>query len=959
VAALVVGLPLAGLSIGLPTSRAAAASSATERVSVSSSAAESNAGSGDSSISADGRWVAFSSDATNLVPSDTNGVSDVFVHDRVMGTTVRVSVDSSGTQANGASSKPSISGDGRVVAFLSSASNLVAGDTNGASDVFIHDLVSGATTRVSVDSAGNESHPPLGFIFSFAGPSISEDGKFVAFDSGAPDLVVGDTNGAADAFVRDLVAGTTTRVSVDSSGAQGNNSSIAPFISSDGRYVAFSSFADNLVAGDTNARGDVFLRDRLLSTTIRVSIDSSGIQSATGVQSAADVYTPSVSSDGRYIAFDDTDGTLVAGDNNGVLDVFVRDVTGGTTTRVSVDSSGNQATGPGSPPSNSVAPSMTPDGRYVTFLSWATNLVSLDSNGMADVFVHDRQTSLTTRASVGLVQSNGEAEGDPSISANGQFIAFASTGSNLVTGDTNGAADVFVRDTVAGTLPSAPVLAVSAALGAVDVSWTAPAAGGSTITEYQLYRATASGAETLLTSLGAVTSYEDHGVALDGSTYFYTVAAVTAVGQGPDSNEGSAIPTPDPSGEFTPLTPSRILDTRNGTDGHLGKLGPGATLDVQIDGRGGVPLSGVAAVVLNATVTEPTAPSYLTVWPSGVSRPSSSNLNYLAGQTVPNLVTVAVGNGKVSVYNNAGATHVIFDVVGYYSDSTGNPGSRFHALTPFRDFDTRVGSGGVGKQPIGSGQSLHFKVTGRGGVPSSGVTSVVMNVTVTQPTSSGFLTVYPDDVARPVASNLNFVRGRTVPNLVVVRVPASGVVDFYNLSNSGGTVHLVADVVGYYDGIKSTQAGRLVTGVPERLIDTRVSSPAPPPGCIPGGATLAITFTSPEIMAVVLNITVTQPTTSGYVTAYPLPPPPPLASTVNYVSGQTVPNLAVVKLGSGGSIGFYNNAGCTHLVIDAFAAFTSTAAPAPNVTPAHATDATGIGAQSATVTRLAIRAAPR
>jgi hypothetical protein len=238
-----------------------------------------------------------------------------------------------------------------------------------------------------------------------------------------------------------------------------------------------------------------------------------------------------------------------------------------------------------------------------------------------------------------------------------------------------------------------------------------------------------------------VTSYRDRAVALDGTTYFYTVAAVTAVGQGADSNEGSAIPTPDPSGEFTPLRPSRILDTRNGTGGHLGKLGSGAKFDVQIDGRGGVPPSGVVAAVLNVTVADPTAPSYLTVWPAGVSRPPTSNLNYVRDQTVRNLVTVALGNGKLSVYNRAGATQVIFDVVGYYSDSRGKPGSRFHGLRPFRDFDTPVGSG--------PGQPLRFKVTGRGGVPVNGVTSVVMNVTVTQPTATGFLTVYPDDAVRP------------------------------------------------------------------------------------------------------------------------------------------------------------------------------------------------------------------
>ena len=286
--------------------------------------------------------------------------------------------------------------------------------------------------------------------------------------------------------------------------------------------------------------------------------------------------------------------------------------------------------------------------------------------------------------------------------------------------------------------------------------------------------------------------------------------------------------TPDPTGEFTPLTPARILDTRTSVGGHPGVLGPAQKFDAQITGQGGVPATGVRAVVLNATVTATTAASYLTAWPAGVSRPVLSNINYVPGQTVPNLVTVKVGdNGKVSVYNNAGSTHVIFDVVGYYADETGNVGSRYHTVTPSRFFDTRVGSGGVGAHPMAANGVIKFKVTGKGGVPASGVTAVVMNVTVTQPTSSGHVIVYPDDVARPTVSNLNFVPGLTAPNLVTVRVPASGVVDFYNFSNAGGTIHLLADVVGYYDGDKATEAGRLITGVPGRIVDTRAQQPVP------------------------------------------------------------------------------------------------------------------------------------
>jgi alpha-tubulin suppressor-like RCC1 family protein len=376
-------------------------------------------------------------------------------------------------------------------------------------------------------------------------------------------------------------------------------------------------------------------------------------------------------------------------------------------------------------------------------------------------------------------------------------------------------------------------------------------------------------------------------------------------------------------GELTALTPARILDTRDGTGGHVGKLGTHASFDVQITGRGGVPGSGVSAVVLNATVTGPTVASYLTVWPTGVSRPVISNLNYVPGQTVPNLVTVAVGaDGRVSVYNNAGATHVIFDVVGYYADGSGPLGSRFHGLTPYRYFDTRNGTGGVGTSRLGPGAVLHFQVTGKGGVPGSGVTAVVMNVTVTQPTVASYLTVYPDDVSRPLASNLNYVPGQTVPNLVVVRVPASGVVDFYN--NAGAT-HVLADVVGYYDGDKTTEAGRLITGTPARAVDTRISSPFPggkmwPNSILALGSTDPI---APSIGAAIFNVTVTEPTAAGYITVFPDPPPPPLASNLNFVAGQTVPNLVMVRATPpNATVDFYNSAGYTHLVVDFFGYFT-------------------------------------
>jgi tricorn protease-like protein len=264
------------------------------------------------SISADGRYVAFYSNASNLVRGDTNGASDVFVRDRRTGTTSRVSVRSNGNQANRNSSVPSISGNGRYVAYYSNASNLVRGDTNNKYDAFVHDRQTGKTTRVSVRSNGNQAN---GQTWSAA---ISGNGRYVAFYSRSSNLVRGDTNDGADAFVHDRQTGKTRRVSVNSNENQGNRASYFPSISEDGRYVAFFSGASNLVRGDTNSRFDVFVRDRRTGTTRRVSVSSNGNQ---GNRVSG---WPAISADGGHVAFQSNASNLVPGDTNNTYDLFVR-----------------------------------------------------------------------------------------------------------------------------------------------------------------------------------------------------------------------------------------------------------------------------------------------------------------------------------------------------------------------------------------------------------------------------------------------------------------------------------------------------------------------------------------------------------------------------------------------------------------------------------------------------------
>ncbi|HUH08154.1 MAG TPA: hypothetical protein VML96_10150, partial [Egibacteraceae bacterium] len=239
---------------------------ATERISVHSDGTQGNSESFSRAISADGRYVVFDSAATNLVPGDTNAEHDVFVHDRDTGTTERISVRSNGAQGNGHSSAGAVSADGRFVAFHSLATNLIDGDTNAERDVFVHDRATGATQRVSIASDGAQSDANSGE------PAMSADGRLVAFQSEASNLVAGDTNGVFDIFVHDRATGATERVSVGSDGAQGDGLSLNAATSADGRFVAFDSAATNLVTGDTNALFDVFLHDRWTGATERVSI---------------------------------------------------------------------------------------------------------------------------------------------------------------------------------------------------------------------------------------------------------------------------------------------------------------------------------------------------------------------------------------------------------------------------------------------------------------------------------------------------------------------------------------------------------------------------------------------------------------------------------------------------------------------------------------------------------------
>ena len=484
----------------------------TTRVSVATGGGQANSGSFDPSISADGRYVAFVSAATNLVSGDTNGAWDIFVHDRQTGQTTRVSVATGGGQANLDSLDPSISADGRYVAFVSAATNLVSGDTNNFQDIFVHDRQTGQTTRVSVASDGTQANG-----HSYA-PSISADGRYVAFASLASNLVSGDTNGAWDVFVHDRQTGETTRVSVASDGTQaiGFFFGSSPSISADGRYVAFDSWATNLVSGDTNDKPDVFVHDRQTGQTTRVSVSSDGTQANNGA-----IY-PSISADGRYVAFESNSTNLVSGDTNSVTDIFVHDRQTGQTTRVSVSSDGTQANG--GPGWSGNPSSISADGRYVAFHSYADNLVSGDTNSATDIFVHDRQTGVTTRVSIASdgTQANGFSA-SPSISADGRYVAFMSGATNLVSGDTNNDWDVFVHGREGNIAPT--VVSITRA----DPNPTSAASVTFTVTFSKAVTGV-DASDFALTTAGSLSGVSVTSVSGSGSTYSVTVSTGTGTG---------------------------------------------------------------------------------------------------------------------------------------------------------------------------------------------------------------------------------------------------------------------------------------------------------------------------------------------------------------------------------------------------------------------------------------------
>lgn len=399
------------------------------------------------SLSSDGGIFAFASAAADLLAGDTNHFSDIFIYNRANRQINRASLADDGAQANGASYTPALSGDGRYVVFASDASNLVLDDTNDRRDIFVRDLVGGHTTRLSVDGAGKQGN---GDSFN---PHISAGGRYVVFESDATNLVSGDGNGRRDIFVVDRNTGVIRRASLGVDGAQANRDSSMARISGDGRFVVYESLATNLVAGDANNATDIFLHDRNDGSTRRVSLAQNG------GEGDGPSTLPTIAGDNSAVAFRSFSTNLAAGDNNATWDIFVVSLADGAVEIASRAADGNLGnpllSNPELTPSR---PALSADGRYVAFQSDATNLVPGDGNGKADIFLRDRQSGTTERLSVSSTGAEADAHAvAPALSADGRYTAFLSAARSLAEGG-NGKVSLLYRDRIAPSPTATPTV---------------------------------------------------------------------------------------------------------------------------------------------------------------------------------------------------------------------------------------------------------------------------------------------------------------------------------------------------------------------------------------------------------------------------------------------------------------------------------------------------------------------
>jgi hypothetical protein len=775
--------------------------------------------------------------------------------------------------------------------------------------------------------------------------------RWTVFESLSSDIVTGDTNGASDVFVTD---GTTvTRLSVSASGAQGGSglNSYDPEICSTGRKVAYVT-ENEFDGADANGAPDVYVIDRdadedgifdEFSQEFAVTVTSVSISYDTELEANAPTsngaYSPRFSSDCTKIAFV-TDEYFDADDTNSAPDVYMNTLGSVATPAVWVSTFAD-----GGGDGGGFLPALNADGTKVTFVTEFTDLV-FSGGTLGGLIVSTVGSTGVTAAAYASVKPNGnpstglvDTDSAPAISADGKCIAFKSTeGFDLLAGDLGPAEGIFLWD----NRGASPVISLVSKIttGQAATSATAPritddcsfiayesndefisAADENDKLDVFLYDV-ANGTTQLISSNAAGKS-ADANSSLAALDYDPTTGqGVVMITSGASNIRGAtggnadldvfSVPFTAEIGGLTALSaPVRLLDTR-GSGNKVGKTdGTGTPYELTVAGVSGVPSTGVAAVAMNVTVVDSEATDvggFVTVYPCG-TRPNSSNLNFVNGQTVPNAVVAPLSNtGKVCFYVY-GKAHLLADVSGYFT-------AGFSALSaPTRLLDTRTGGTKVGKTD-GSGTAYELTVAGGNGLPAAGsLSTVAMNVTVVDGKATdvgGYVTVYPCGT-RPNSSNLNFVNGQTVPNAVIASVSNTGKVCFYVY----GEAHILADVSGYFD------SSLTALSAPARLLDTRGSGNKV--GKTDGsGVAYELTVAGASglpasgISNIALNVTVVDGEATdvgGYVTVYPCGTRPN-SSNLNFVNGQTVPNAVIASVSNTGKVCFYVY-GKAHLLVDA------------------------------------------
>jgi pseudomonalisin len=708
-------------------------------------------------ISADGRYIAFLSTATNLVPGDTNADVDVFVRDQQTGATARVSVAEDGSQADDGSSLPAISADGRFAVFQSSASNLVPGGRRGLGDVYVRDLQLGHNTWVNLSSSGVPSDGGA------REPSISGNGRYVVFDSNSTNLVPGGGGGVQQVYVRDLQNGTTSLVSAATDGSPGDGDSTRPIISGDGRYVAFVSAADNFVPGATASGRQVFLRDLTAQTTELVSGPPSGGAPNAQVASDSDERI-AVSPDGRYVAFTSYASNLVPGDGNFNSDVFLWDRITKALTAVSVANDGTLLAGGG-------APAISADGRFVAFRLYI-------AGAPGQTAVRDTVTGQTVLHSVGPANAPGSSpSAATALSADGRVVAFSSFAPNLVAGDTNGQEDVFAVVLPVAGAAFARTLAVSpasvpggtTATGTVTLSAPAPAEGasvrlassapGAAVPALVFVPAGSSAVSFPIPTLPVVAEVPVSLTASYGGGSPWTLLLLEPAGPARINVLAGDGQTAAVSSTLPVALSARVLDSANN---------PAANVPVQFSAPATGPsgtFSGGSTSVLVSTDA------------SGVATAPAFTANNLSGSYA--VVAYAAGVSAPAVFNVA------------------NRSGYFYTLLPCRIIDTRNPPGSLAGPALQPGSLRTFAVIGACGVPPTAA-AISVNVTITGPTAGGYLTLAPGGQALPLTSTINFRAGQTRANNAVLGLARDASGTFVVLDGSAGTVNFILDVNGYF-----------------------------------------------------------------------------------------------------------------------------------------------------------------